>query len=60
MAEARIVKFHRHRYARRAVLYDDELDLRSIEDLRAWAAHGVDFVIIDSETGEDVTRVLLA
>ena len=60
MAEARIVKFHRHRLAERAVLYDERLDLRSLEDLRDWAAHGVDFVVLDSETGEDVTRVLLA
>jgi polyhydroxyalkanoate synthesis regulator protein len=60
MAQARIVKFRRHRHANRAVLYDDQLDLRSLEDLREWAAQGVDFVIIDSETGEDVTRVLLA
>jgi hypothetical protein len=51
MAEARIVKLNRHRHAQRAVLYDDELDLRSIEDFRAWAAHGVDFVNIDSEKG---------
>jgi polyhydroxyalkanoate synthesis regulator protein len=60
MTEARIVTFHRHRHAKRAVLYDDQLDLRSLDDLREWAAQGVDFVIIDSETGEDVTRVLLA
>jgi polyhydroxyalkanoate synthesis regulator protein len=42
------------------VLYDEQLDLRSLEDLRDWAARGVDFVVIDSETGEDVTRILLA
>lgn len=60
MAELRIVKFHRHRYAQRAVLYDEQLDLRSVEDLRDWAAQGVDFVVIDSETGEGVTRVVLA
>jgi len=56
----RIVKFHRHRYAARAVLFDDELELRSIDELRAWAAQAVDFVIIDTETGEDITRILLA
>jgi polyhydroxyalkanoate synthesis regulator protein len=60
MAEPRIVKFHRHRHAQRAVLYDEQLDLRSLEDLRDWAAQGVDFVVVDSETGEDVTRVVLA
>jgi polyhydroxyalkanoate synthesis regulator protein len=56
----RIVKFHRHRYAQRAVLFDDELELRSLDELRDWATRGVDFVVIDSETNEDVTRVLLA
>ena len=60
MAERRIVKFHRHRHAQRAVLYDEQLDLLSLEELRDWADQGVDFVVLDSETGEDVTRVLLA
>jgi polyhydroxyalkanoate synthesis regulator protein len=60
MAEPRIIKFHRHRYAQRAVLYDEQLDLRSIEELRDWVAQDVDFAVIDSETGEDVTRVVLA
>lgn len=56
----RIVKFHRHRYTPRAVLFDEELELRSIDELREWAACAVDFVVIDAETGEDITRVLLA
>ena len=60
MSETRIIKFHRHGHAQRAVLYDEQLDLRSLEDLRDWAARGVDFVVLDSETGEDVTRILLA
>lgn len=32
----------------------------SIEQLRGWAADGVAFVVLDSETGADVTRVVLA
>jgi polyhydroxyalkanoate synthesis regulator protein len=55
-----MVKFHRHRHAQRAVLYDEQLELRSLEELREWAATGIDFVVIDSESGEDVTSVLLA
>jgi polyhydroxyalkanoate synthesis regulator protein len=55
-----IVKFHRHRYAPRAVLFDEELELRSIDELREWAAKAVDFVVIDTASGEDITRVLLA
>jgi hypothetical protein len=34
MSETRIIKFHRHWHAQRAVLYDEQLDLRSLEDLR--------------------------
>jgi polyhydroxyalkanoate synthesis regulator protein len=56
----RIVKFHRHRYAPRAVLFDEELELRSIDELREWAAKAVNFVVIDTASGEDITRVLLA
>jgi polyhydroxyalkanoate synthesis regulator protein len=56
----RIVKFHRHRFAERAVLFDEKLELHSLDELREWAARGEDFVVIDSETGEDITRVLLA
>lgn len=32
----------------------------SVEQLRGWAAEGVAFVVPDTETGIDVTRVLLA
>ena len=32
----------------------------TIGDLKTWAARAVPFVVIDTETGEDVTRVLLA
>ena len=56
----RIVKFHRHRYAPRAVLFVEELELRSIDELREWAGKAVDFVVIDTASGEDITRVLLA
>jgi polyhydroxyalkanoate synthesis regulator protein len=55
-----IITFHRHRNAARAVLYDEFVNLKSIDELRAWAAQGVKFVVVDSETGEDVTRILLA
>ena len=32
----------------------------TIEDLRRWVADGIDFVVMDLESGADVTRVLLA
>lgn len=55
-----VIKFHRHARAQRAVLIDANLDLLGIDDLRKWAASGVSFVVIDDETGEDVTRVELS
>jgi polyhydroxyalkanoate synthesis regulator protein len=32
----------------------------TVDDLRDWAARGVRFTVEDTETGEDVTRILLA
>ena len=32
----------------------------TIADLRAWEADGIAFVVMDTETGQEVTRVLLA
>lgn len=48
------------RYAR-SRLYDTVNQCYvSVEQLRGWAARGVVFSVIDTETGADVTRVLLA
>jgi polyhydroxyalkanoate synthesis regulator protein len=32
----------------------------TVRDLREWARNGVRFVVVDEETGDDITRVLLA
>jgi polyhydroxyalkanoate synthesis regulator protein len=48
------------RYARRR-LYDPARGRYvTLDVLRDWAATGVDFSVVDVETGDDVTRVLLA
>ena len=48
------------RYAR-SRLYDTQAACYvALSDLKAWAAAGVAFVVIDVETGDDITRVLLA
>jgi polyhydroxyalkanoate synthesis regulator protein len=48
------------RYAR-SRLYDAAAGrYRTVEELRQWAAMDVPFVVVDGETGKDVTRVLLA
>jgi polyhydroxyalkanoate synthesis regulator protein len=60
VTEPILIKFHRHRYGPGAVLYDPELELHTVDDLRDWASRNVNFIVIDSDTGEDITRVLLA
>ena len=48
------------RYAR-SRLYDTVAKrYLSVEDLRQWRKDGVSFQVQDNETGEDITRVLLA
>jgi polyhydroxyalkanoate synthesis regulator protein len=32
----------------------------ALADLRDWQRRGIAFLVLDTETGEDVTRVLLA
>ena len=32
----------------------------SVDDLREWQREGIAFMVVDTETGADVTRVLLA
>ena len=48
------------RYAR-ARLYDPAgRRYVTVDDLRRWAAQEVGFAVRDAETGEDVTRIVLA
>ena len=56
----RTVIFQRSRIDPRAVLVDERLNLRSLEELRGWAARNIPFKVIDPTTGEDITRILLA
>jgi hypothetical protein len=48
------------RYARTR-LYDTEaLRYVTVADLMMWVSKGISFVVIDAETGEDITCILLA
>ncbi len=48
------------RYAR-ARLYDTAAaQYTTVDELRNWSARGVGFSVLDTETGDDVTQVLLA
>lgn len=45
----------------RSRLYDtSRAQYVSLADLRGWLRRGIAFVVVDTETGEDITRVLLA
>jgi hypothetical protein len=44
----------------RAVLVDSNLNPGSLDDLRKWVARKIPFKVIDSMTGDDITRILLA
>jgi polyhydroxyalkanoate synthesis regulator protein len=55
-AEPIVVK----RYARSRLYDAANQRYDSLEQLRDWAARGIAFIVRDTETGADVTRVLLA
>ena len=59
-ADAIRIIYLRSRHNARAVLVDKNLELHSIDQLRRWARCGVSFIVVDPDTGPDVTRVLLA
>jgi polyhydroxyalkanoate synthesis repressor PhaR len=45
----------------RSRLYDTQAARYvTVADLRAWVSKGIPFTVIDAETGDDITRVLLA
>ena len=48
------------RYARSRLYDTQSQSYVSVEQLRRWAARDVAFSVIDTETGTDVTAVLLA
>jgi polyhydroxyalkanoate synthesis repressor PhaR len=48
------------RYAR-SRLYDTvAMRYVTVEDLRLWVAQGVPFAVRDAESGDDITKILLA
>ena len=48
------------RYARSRLYDATHRRYVSVDELRAWASSGTDFRVLDAETGDDVTRILLA
>ena len=54
------LKFVRSSIDPRSVLVDEELNLLGFDELYSWAKRKINFVVIDADTGEDITRILLA
>ena len=54
------LKFVRSTIDPRSVLIDEELNLHGFDEVYRWAKRKIDFVVIDADTGEDITRILLA
>jgi len=48
------------RYARSRLYEPGRGRYVSMDTLRAWKAKAIAFIVVDTETGEDITRVLLA
>jgi polyhydroxyalkanoate synthesis regulator protein len=48
------------RYGRSRLYDTDQCRCVTIEDLRQWVSERKNFVVVDFETGANVTRVLLA
>jgi polyhydroxyalkanoate synthesis regulator protein len=48
------------RYARSRLYDTDSARYVSLVDLQQWRARGIAFTVLDVETGQDITDVLLA
>jgi hypothetical protein len=58
--EPLIINFVRSRTSPRGFLLDPDLRDHTPDELRRWRARGRNFVIKDADTGEDITRIMLA
>ena len=54
------LKFVRSTIDPRSVLIDEELNLLGFDEVHNWAKRKINFVVIDADTGDDITRILLA
>jgi hypothetical protein len=54
------IKFYRSNDLLRGLIIDQNLDDHGLDELRRWAERKINFVVIDSDTGEDITRMMLA
>jgi hypothetical protein len=54
------LKFVRSTIDSRSILVDEELNPHGFDEIDNWAKRKISFVVIDADTGEDITRILLA
>jgi hypothetical protein len=54
------LKFIRSTIDPRSILVDEELNPHGFDEIYDWAKRKIDFVVIDADSGEDITRILLA
>ena len=54
------LKFIRSTIDPRSLLVDEQLNPYGFDEIYDWAKRKIDFVVIDADTGEDITRILLA
>ena len=60
-AKGRIVfRLHRPLMLDRWILVDADLDVHGVDEVCGWARNGADVVVIDHDTGRDITRILFA
>jgi hypothetical protein len=60
LPEPIVLKFVRCPHNKIGIMVDANLDRWGLSRLQEWAARKAKFVVIDAETGEDITRILLA
>jgi hypothetical protein len=54
------LKFVRSTINPRSILVDEALNPHGFDEVDKWAKRKIEFVVIDADTGEDITRILLA
>jgi hypothetical protein len=54
------LKFVRSTINPRSILVDEALNPHGFDEVDNWSKRKIDFVVIDADTGEDITRILLA
>jgi len=55
-----VLRLQRMKSSPQALLVDKDLDVHGFDEIGNWIAAGADVTVIDSDTGDDITRILFA